>query len=91
MSYRGRGDCVRGWTCHVGRHATGRMCILRRPQHLPGFEWTADDGLSILPMRLCGCDLLGSRRRLLRAAPADEVGRCEECRRILVRTAESGL
>jgi len=27
----------------------------------------------------------------LRDAPADEVLRCEECRRILVRTAESGL
>jgi predicted nucleic acid-binding Zn-ribbon protein len=27
----------------------------------------------------------------LRAAPADEVVRCEECRRILVRTDESGL
>jgi predicted nucleic acid-binding Zn-ribbon protein len=27
----------------------------------------------------------------LRAAPPDEVPRCEECRRILVRTAESGL
>lgn len=27
----------------------------------------------------------------LRDAPADEVVRCEECRRILVRTAESGL
>jgi predicted nucleic acid-binding Zn-ribbon protein len=27
----------------------------------------------------------------IRAAPADEVVRCEECRRILVRTAESGL
>jgi len=27
----------------------------------------------------------------LRNAPADEVVRCEECRRILVRTAESGL
>jgi len=27
----------------------------------------------------------------LRAAPDDEVLRCEECRRILVRTAESGL
>lgn len=27
----------------------------------------------------------------LRAAPPDEVLRCEECRRILVRTAESGL
>jgi predicted nucleic acid-binding Zn-ribbon protein len=27
----------------------------------------------------------------IRSAPADEVVRCEECRRILVRTAESGL
>jgi predicted nucleic acid-binding Zn-ribbon protein len=27
----------------------------------------------------------------IRAAPADEVLRCEECRRLLVRTAESGL
>jgi len=27
----------------------------------------------------------------IRAAPADEVPRCEECRRILVRTDESGL
>jgi predicted nucleic acid-binding Zn-ribbon protein len=27
----------------------------------------------------------------IRNAPPDEVMRCEECRRILVRTAESGL
>jgi predicted nucleic acid-binding Zn-ribbon protein len=27
----------------------------------------------------------------IRAAPEDEVLRCEECRRILVRTSESGL
>jgi predicted nucleic acid-binding Zn-ribbon protein len=27
----------------------------------------------------------------IREAPADEVLRCEECRRILVRTPESGL
>jgi predicted nucleic acid-binding Zn-ribbon protein len=27
----------------------------------------------------------------IRAASADEVLRCEECRRLLVRTAESGL
>jgi predicted nucleic acid-binding Zn-ribbon protein len=27
----------------------------------------------------------------LRAAPPDEVLRCEECRRILVRTPDSGL
>ena len=29
--------------------------------------------------------------RAIRDAPADEVLRCEECRRILVRTDESGL
>jgi uncharacterized protein len=27
----------------------------------------------------------------IKPAPEDEVLRCEECRRILVRTAESGL
>ena len=27
----------------------------------------------------------------IRSAPADEVIRCEECQRILVRTDESGL
>jgi uncharacterized protein len=27
----------------------------------------------------------------VKSAPADEVVRCEECRRIMVRTPESGL
>jgi uncharacterized protein len=39
----------------------------------------------------CRLDLSGSERAAVRAAPPDEVYRCEECRRILVRTAESGL
>ena len=30
-------------------------------------------------------------RGLIKAAPAEQVIRCEECQRILVRTAESGL
>ncbi|HLU46038.1 MAG TPA: C4-type zinc ribbon domain-containing protein [Natronosporangium sp.] len=39
----------------------------------------------------CQLELAGSDRARIKAAPADEVIRCEECRRILVRTAESGL
>jgi predicted nucleic acid-binding Zn-ribbon protein len=39
----------------------------------------------------CRLELSGSERSRVRAAPPDEVVRCEECRRILVRTAESGL
>ncbi|MET7392659.1 C4-type zinc ribbon domain-containing protein [Dactylosporangium sp. NPDC005572] len=39
----------------------------------------------------CRIELSGGDRVRVRAAPADEVVRCEECRRILVRTAESGL
>jgi len=39
----------------------------------------------------CRLDLSGVDRAAVRAAPPDEVVRCEECRRILVRTAESGL
>ena len=39
----------------------------------------------------CRLDLSGSERSRVRSAPPDEVIRCEECRRILVRTAESGL
>jgi predicted nucleic acid-binding Zn-ribbon protein len=39
----------------------------------------------------CRLDLAPSDLARLRAAPADEVVRCEECRRILVRIPESGL
>ncbi|HEV7898729.1 MAG TPA: C4-type zinc ribbon domain-containing protein [Planosporangium sp.] len=39
----------------------------------------------------CRLDLSGSERSRLKAAPADEVARCEECGRIMVRTEESGL
>jgi predicted nucleic acid-binding Zn-ribbon protein len=39
----------------------------------------------------CHLELSGSERARFRSAPADEVLRCDECRRILVRTAESGL
>jgi hypothetical protein len=39
----------------------------------------------------CRLELSGADRGRIRAAAPDEVVRCEECRRIMVRTAESGL
>jgi hypothetical protein len=39
----------------------------------------------------CRLELSGSEKARVKAAPPDEVMRCDECRRILVRTAESGL
>ena len=39
----------------------------------------------------CRIELYGADLARVRAAAADEVVRCEECRRIMVRTAESGL
>nr|MDT0658842.1 C4-type zinc ribbon domain-containing protein [Micromonospora sp. DSM 115978] len=39
----------------------------------------------------CRLDLSGADRARIKAAPPDEVVRCEECRRIMVRTVESGL
>jgi predicted nucleic acid-binding Zn-ribbon protein len=39
----------------------------------------------------CRLELSGVDRAAVKAADRDEVVRCEECRRILVRTAESGL
>ena len=51
-------------------------------------------GATALRLRRCqGCNLTMNTVDLnaIRAAPADEVLRCEDCRRILVRTADSGL
>lgn len=51
-------------------------------------------GAAELRRRRCtGCqlDINAADLRAFTAAPADEVLRCEECGRILVRTAESGL
>lgn len=55
---------------------------------------SSGSGAAPLQQRRCGgCRLELNQVELgrLRAAPADEVLRCEECRRILVRTPESGL
>jgi len=51
-------------------------------------------GAAALRQRRCqGCNLTLNTGDLnaIRAAPDDEVLRCEECRRILVRTPDSGL
>lgn len=51
-------------------------------------------GAAPLRQRRCGgCQLELNAVDLgrIKAAPEDEVIRCEECRRILVRTAESGI
>jgi len=51
-------------------------------------------GAAALRQRRCGgcqLELNNVDMNRIKAAPADEVLRCEECRRILVRTAESGL
>ena len=39
----------------------------------------------------CHLDLMNNEKSAIRAAPVDEVLRHEECNRIMVRTAESGL
>lgn len=51
-------------------------------------------GAAALSQRRCGgCHMELNQVDMdrIKAAPADEVLRCEECRRILVRTAESGI
>ncbi|WP_370518443.1 zinc ribbon domain-containing protein [Nostocoides sp. HKS02] len=53
-------------------------------------------GLAAAPLRQrrcggCQLELNNVEMNRIKAAPSDEVLRCEECRRILVRTAESGL
>ncbi|MEV0717321.1 C4-type zinc ribbon domain-containing protein [Asanoa sp. NPDC050611] len=51
-------------------------------------------GAALLTAGRCGgcrIELSGADRARIKAAAPDEVVRCEECRRIMVRTAESGL
>lgn len=55
---------------------------------------TSGTGAAALRQRRCGgcqLELNPVELRTIKDAPDDEVLRCEECRRILVRTAESGL
>ncbi len=51
-------------------------------------------GAALLRARQCsGCmlNIDNAELAVIKAAPSDEVIRCEECQRILVRTGESGL
>ncbi|GGB68875.1 hypothetical protein N798_02695 [Knoellia flava TL1] len=55
---------------------------------------TSGTGAAALRQRRCGgcqLELNPVELRTIKEAPEDEVLRCEECRRILVRTPESGL
>ena len=57
-------------------------------------EHSGGVGAAMLRARRCeGCriELSGSELSAVRTAEPDEVVRCENCRRILVRTDESGL
>ena len=56
----------------------------------------ADTGLGAALVRAgrcggCRIELYGADLARVKNAPADDVVRCEECRRIMVRTTESGL
>ena len=56
----------------------------------------ADTGLGAALVRSgrcggCRIELYGADLARVKSAPADDVVRCEECRRIMVRTQESGL
>jgi predicted nucleic acid-binding Zn-ribbon protein len=51
-------------------------------------------GAAALRARRCGgcsLELTAADLRAIAQAPSDELLRCEECNRILVRTAESGI
>ena len=68
---------------------TCSRCTTRRVQHNGGTGGAAE-----LRQRRCeGCriELSGSELSAVRNAAPDDVMRCDNCRRILVRTAESGL
>jgi predicted nucleic acid-binding Zn-ribbon protein len=62
------------------------------------YERIRDDsgglGAALLRSGRCGgcrLELSATERARIKAAPKDEVLRCDECRRIMVRTKESGL
>lgn len=56
-------------------------------------EQTGMGAAAVVQRRCDGCrlELMGADIARISAAPDDEVLRCEECRRILVRTPDSGL
>ena len=83
----------------AGRAAEREALAARIPDDLLGLydkvrAANGGVGAAMLRQRRCeGCrlELAGSELSTVRAAKADQVLRCENCRRILVRTDESGL
>ena len=83
----------------------GSRVQARKPiaAQLPGdlmalYEKIRDEhgGIGAAPLRAgrcggCRLELAGSEKARVAAAPPDEVVRCDDCRRILVRDQESGL
>jgi uncharacterized protein len=62
------------------------------------YGWIRDDsgGIGAAPLRAgrcggCRLELAGSERARVKSAAPDEVVRCDDCRRIMVRDVESGL
>jgi hypothetical protein len=81
------------------KQAARQPMIAELPDDLVGLydkirEASGGIGAALLRSGRCGgcrIELSGGERARVRSAPADEVVRCDECRRIMVRTEESGL
>ncbi len=75
----------------AGGRAAGRPAGAVREGR--GVDAAGSARLQLKQRRCEGChlELAGSELNVFRAAPPDAVLRCENCRRILIRTAESGL
>lgn len=80
------------------KEAGRRPLVADLPADLVGLydKVRADTGLGAALVRAgrcggCRIELYGADLARVKAAPPDDVVRCEECRRIMVRTAESGL
>jgi hypothetical protein len=79
--------------------AARQPMIAELPDDLVGLydkirEASGGIGAALLRSGRCGgcrIELSGGERARVRSAPPDEVVRCDECRRIMVRTEESGL
>ncbi|GAA2521445.1 zinc ribbon domain-containing protein [Pilimelia columellifera] len=81
-------------------HRTARQAVVADlPGDLVSLYLKVQDSAGVMAAALvqggrcggCRIEFSGSERARLKAAAADEITRCEDCRRIMVRTSESGL
>jgi predicted nucleic acid-binding Zn-ribbon protein len=95
-----RDDALADITDQTSRHEAARAELAGQvPQPLLALydrirQQTGTTGAALLKARQCqGCriELFGKELAAVRATAPDEVVRCDNCGRILVRTAESGL